>query len=365
MKISVPTSWNDKLIEGLNRINSRNDNIAEIYGALPTTPVGSARPSLSLPKVSIEEAKRHIKLAHDSGLSFNYLLNAPCIAGLEYGEYREEIMRYIDTIISELNPDILTITIPFLIEKVKRKYPSIKIKASTEARIDNVYSAKFYEELGVSRICLDSNINRNFAMLREIRNHVNCELEVIVNKSCLLKCPMRIYHGLLMGHFSQSIFERSNSYTFDFPSLKCTLKKLESPEEIIKSPWIRPEDCLTYEEIGISHFKISGRTKPTEWILRCAEAYSNGEYKGNLLDLLDAPGPFKKEGQVYALPFFIRNVDLNGFLDFFRDSKCNGLCNKCNYCKKAAERVIKITSSDELKERQLTIRNLIFQCLKL
>jgi len=66
------------------------------------------------------------------------------------------------------------------------------------------------------------------------------------------------------------------------------------PEEIIKSPWIRLEDCSAYENIGISHFKIFGRTKPTEWIFRCAEAYSNREYKGNLLDLLDAPRPFKK-----------------------------------------------------------------------
>ena len=29
------------------------------------------------------------------------------------------------------------------------------------------------------------------------------------------------------------------------------------------------------------------------------------------------------------------------FLDYFRDNKCSGMCDKCNYCKRVSEIVIK------------------------
>lgn len=53
----------------------------------------------------------------------------------------------------------------------------------------------------------------------------------------------------------------------------------------LKMNFIRPEDLKLYNTIGINHFKITGRTGSTNYILKVAEAYADGYFNGNILEL--------------------------------------------------------------------------------
>jgi collagenase-like PrtC family protease len=61
------------------------------------------------------------------------------------------------------------------------------------------------------------------------------------------------------------------------------------PVELLKSPWIRPEDIPHYEAIGYDRFKITERFKRTPLLLENVRAYENRRYDGNLLDLFTLP----------------------------------------------------------------------------
>lgn len=360
MKLCVATSFEDEFLEGLDSLNDKygNDNskIYEVYGAFPLSVVGSARAATILPKIDEEGITRHIEKAHSYGIDFNFLLNASCLGNREYTrEGVEEINNLLDTI-SDMGTDTVTIAIPYLIEKVKKRKPHLKINASTICYIDSPGRAQAYEEIGVDRITLDIDVNRNFELLQKIRDTVDIDLEVLANNSCLLKCPYKYYHYNLSGHGSQKTEDddRGKAY-MQYPVMKCTLAKLLNHKEIIKSPWIRPEDAHYYTNLGIDMIKISGRQMPTGWLLEVAEAYLSGKFNGNLLKLLEKGAQryfqrnplFEVPERLNSLEISIDNRSLDGFIDFFREHSppCNGGCGSCNYCGEIAERVIFINDT--------------------
>jgi collagenase-like PrtC family protease len=113
--------------------------------------------------------------------------------------------------------------------------------------------------------------------------------------------------------------------------------KAARPADLIKAPWIRPEDLSRYEDVGIQHFKIAGREQETPWILRAVAAYSARSYQGDLNDLVpgfDALDPF---GQ---FPLRVKNALLEGFIEFFDKKDCRLGCGGCTYCDEWAQRAI-------------------------
>jgi hypothetical protein len=99
--------------------------------------------------------------------------------------------------------------------------------------------------------------------------------------------------------------------------------------ELLKASWIRPEDLSRYEKLGFSNFKVAGREKGAEWILRAVAAYSDRKYEGLLNDLIigfDGMEPFGK------FPVALDNSRLNGFIDFFQKKDCRQGCDHCPHC---------------------------------
>jgi len=346
MKLSVATSWNDKL---LHELAERNIKVYEIYGSLAAGLIGSGRERQALPQVEVSQAKKHIALAHDYGIRFNYALNAPCLGNLEQTrEGRRQIQEHLELIIEELGVDSVIVTQPWLIELIHREFPEIEIAASVIIHIESVQMAKFYEELGVTRLNLSVMANRNFELIKSIVNSVNCEVELLVNETCLYRCPFRLYHYNSMGHTSQQEMEITQ-----YCLLRCTRKKLGDPAELIKARWIRPEDIEKYEALGIDFFKLEGREYPTSWILRSIESYSQRKYPGNLADIiafyflptdkLDT----RTDKAVLPPSIYIDNEKLDGFLTFFEKNgdRCDKLCHNCSYCSEIAQKVVTIDST--------------------
>jgi collagenase-like PrtC family protease len=355
MQLLVPTNWDPDLILPLSKLEAD----VQLYGVLPTSMIGSGGSGPDNVRMVANEVEEYIEHAKSAGLKFDYLLNAPSMSNMEWDENtHQELLIHLNWITS-IGADSVTVTIPYLVELAKRQFPGLKVRVSTIAHVNSVARAKLFESLGADSITLDINVNRDFTLLKAIRNAVSCELTVLTNNLCLYQCPYEYYHHDGMGHASQN-YNPLRGYYVDYCVLRCTLDRLRDLSQIIKCRWARPEDIHLYEEIGMDVFKISGRSMPTERILRAATAYSSRHYQGNLYDILNVITPKAgfvnsvspgEQSNVIGLPprFHIDNQALEGFMDFFRKQNCPSGCGHCDYCQRIADRVIQF-DNDEVEE---------------
>jgi collagenase-like PrtC family protease len=297
-------------------------------------------------------------------MEFSYLLNAPCLGNLQYS--RKGYGQIIDLLewVDHSGADSVVIGIPYLVDLVRKRFPRLKIKVSTTARVNTVRKAQQFEDMGVEEIIIDEHINREFKTLEAIRKTVKCNLEILVNNICLWQCPYNYEHVNHDGHASREGEEEDNCY-LQYPGYLCLYRKLMEPVELLKSPWIRPEDVHHYEDMGYKHFKITERFKRTPLLIEHVKAYENRRYDGNLLDLFTLPrkGAFTP----LHLEYFIKpehvnimkvselekvfdlevrqliqmdNRKLDGFIEHFKKMDCNQTsCSQCLYCEQVFEKV--------------------------
>jgi len=352
MKLLVPTNWDPDLILPLGKLEAD----VQIYGVLPTSMIGSGGTGPDNVRMMANQVEEYIEQAHSAGLKFDYLLNAPSMGNMEWDEKTHRQLLIHLNWIASIGADSVTVTIPYLVELIKRQFPQLQVRVSTIAHVNSVARAKLFESLGADSITLDININRSFGALKAIRNTVGCELTVLMNNLCLYQCPYEYYHHDGLGHASQNYNPLRGSYV-DYCVLRCTLDRLRDVSQVVKCRWVRPEDIHIYEDIGIDMFKISSRAMPTEKILRAAKAYSSRHYQGNLYDILNVVGP-KAGFASSALPgeqgngigspprYYIDNQALEGFMDFFRKQDCSSGCDHCGYCQRIADKAIQFDSDE-------------------
>jgi collagenase-like PrtC family protease len=352
MHLLVPANWDRELISPL----SRSTADIEIYGVLPTSTMGSGGSGPNIPQLTLDQASEFIKLAQSAGLTFNYLLNAPCMNNMEWHEAtHRELLEHIDWI-CDIGVERITVAIPYLLELVKRQFPHLKVEVSTISHVNSVARAKFFESLGADAIMLDANINRDFKLLKAIRGAVECELGVLTNSSCLYQCPYEYYHNNTLGHASQN-HNQLNGFYMDYCVLHCSLSNFSDTSQFIKARWIRPEDVPIYQDLGIDFFKVGGRAMSTEWIINATEAYSSLKYPGNLHDILNNFSPKTRSTEsglsytqitTIASPprVYIDNQALDGFIDFFKKQDCLSECNRCRYCQDVADKVVKLDQAE-------------------
>ncbi len=366
MKFSVPHNWQAELLPGLERFK-----VAELYSKLASDFVGGGRASYILPHVSKSKAAMYITEARRSGAKFNYLLNATCMGNREWTiKGQRSIVALLDWLM-DIGVDGVTVSIPYLLELIKRRYPKLKVCVSTQAGVDSIRRAKYWEGLGADRITLaEISVNRNFPLLRQLRRAVKCELQLIANLDCLSHCPFWIYHSVLNSHGSQDDY-LSYSFLIDYCTIACNYIRLMDPVEFIRAGWIRPEDVHYYEAVGIDSIKLVNRAMTTQAILSVVDAYTKGYYEGNLLDLFSRPSKniiFQRANIFHKFKYFfypfriniftllkarslldetrvyIDNKALGGFIEHFLNENCIGKsCEDCKYCADIAERAIRIT----------------------
>lgn len=342
MNLRLAFNWDKKLLDNLDSLP-----VKSLFGILPSDVVGGGRPTAALRNTTKEDAELLIKKIRERGISFNYLMNAVCLDNKEYTkEWISEFIVHLDWLES-CGVDSLTISVPYLIQFVKKQYPGFKICTSIFDRINTVERAKYFEELGIDDIVIDPNINRELSLIRKIRKSLKTELTMYVNGHCLYQCPYAFYHAELLAHSSQSWHPSKGFYT-EYCWYSCMKKRLEDPAKFIRSIWVRPEDLWMYEDLGIDNFKVGDRTAQTSYILKTVRAYAERRLDGNLMDLFNIPIPLIKYtiGQ-YMKPNFnpelpyIDNRALDGFLDFFKEKSCSQSdCNECRYCDKIAEKAV-------------------------
>ncbi len=366
MKLSVATNFQGDLIPRIARI--KRNSIIELYGKLSSDFVGGGRGSYLLPGVTKGKVERYVEEAHQNGIKFNYLLNAACLDNKEFTMQGQKKLRQLLDWLVDIKVDLVTVAIPYLLEFIKMRHPQLKVCISLYAGVDTIEKLKYWENLGADIIILSPNINRKIRLLKDIVKCKKCEIELIANFACLYDCPYRFYHSVFQSHASQG-GHVLHGFAIDYCILSCSYARINNPTEIIRSPWIRPEDIDYYKDIGIDRFKLIDRTKSAEKTLSIVNAYTNKYYEGNLVDLLPnfhAIGqakvslfhkikfffhPFsvnifrlkRMKGLLSEFKFYIDNRKLDGFLKHFIDKDCSLVtCQDCGYCEKIAKEIVMI-----------------------
>ena len=355
MELVLGTNFDDGLVDRVGGLP-----VTTFFGGFPVTRIGAGRPPYILPPVSRERFRHHVEGIHRSGRKFFATLNSN---DLGLSEYRRG---YLDGFLADvaelldLGVDGLVVALPVLVDAVHRAYPEVPISVSSFARIRSIAQAEYFLRLGADTVILEE-ANRDFPLIRGLVDR-GATVEILTNQTCIRECPFRGHHLNTSSLCSQPGGER---LWFEFPILECGLEIVRDPRKLISSIWVRPEDLELYEEYGVHRFKISGRNRPTEWLVRAAEAYSSRHYAGNLLDILsfvqvkgpaNALGELARRGAAEEVvgPLSeafepLKNIVLDnsafptGFLRHIAATDCNHRsCSECRYCPSVADRVMTI-----------------------
>ena len=350
--------------------------VDEVYGKFPADGVSGGRPRYLATPLSESDLRQYILRLDRHGMAFNYLLNGACFGNREWTRAWQKRVTALLEKLGDLGVRRLTVSTPFLLELVKRRFPGFKVKVGIYAQVDTPRRARFWEDLGADALTLESfSINRDFRRLAEIRRSVRCDLQLIANHVCLPNCPMQAYHQNGFAHASDD----AGPLFIDYCLLRCSRSRLADPSLFIKAAWIRPEDLAAYEALGYTTFKLLERGIPSAELLRRVKAYAERRFTGNLADLLLSYGfkdPIRKEslwalrhfwkprqasprrlkplldlarlqGMLAPLPESPIRVDAQripgDFLDGFRDRDCAALdCRTCGYCERIAAQAVSI-----------------------
>ncbi len=400
MRLSVATNFDPALVDGL-----RGYPVVELYGKLREDPVGGGRAPYQLRPVGRRRLARHVAHARAAGIGFNYLLNASCLGNREITRKgQREIERLLDWICG-IGVTSVTVASPYLLRLVKTRYPGLSVRISVFSGVDRVRKAQMWEDLGADCIVLDSLlVNREFRALEAIRKSVRCDLELLVNNSCLSSCALSPSHMNALAHAGQT-GHANRGFFIDWCFLRCSETKLRDPVNHLRSDWIRPEDLGAYEEMGYDRFKITERDLPTELLRLRVKAYSERRYDGNLLDLVQpfalsgvrADDRYYRRGPGWYLrflfrpllvnparmallkrladlrhltrpvegtpPVYVDNRALDGFLARFREAGCaDQECEACRWCHSFAERAVRVDAAS--REAVLAAYRDLFRALE-
>lgn len=373
-KFSLAANYDPELVPALVKYP-----VDEVYGKLPADGISSGRPRYLATPLSMVDLARYVTLLERHGIAFNYLLNGACFGNREWTRGWQKRLTALLNHLGEMGVRRLTISTPFLLELVKRRFPEFKVRVGIYAQVDTPRRARFWEALGADAITLESfSINRNFKRLAAIRRAVNCDLQLIANHVCLPNCPLQSYHQNGFAHASGD----TGTLFIDYCFLHCTRQRLCDPSQFVKAAWIQPKDLPAYEALGYTTFKLLERGIPSEELLHRVRAYSERRFDGNLADLFLSYGFKQKirketfwamrhfwkpwqarsrrlkplfdlarmQGMLWPLHENPIRVDSSkipdDFIANFRTRDCTEThCGTCGYCEKVAAGAVSISAT--------------------
>ncbi len=334
---TVPADFKVSTLDNISLNNSQYEiPVAESYGSLRNSLIGSGRKYFELPEVTTDGLRAYIRKCNDTGITFNYTLNLACFSNNEFTQKgKEELIDSIGKLV-DCGVSQFTVAMPSIIELLDAYFSNIKITLSVITGVDSLSKMKAFSRLkNINSIYIHEKIYRQLNLLKGITHiaHDNgIKVGVIVNSFCLSDCPYRCYHYNFGAHATAG----SEYIIPEYYGSRCALMKIADKRNVLTAPWIRPDDIDRYIDCGVDKFKISGREMHTNGadIERVVQTYNSRKYDGNLADL------FMCFTQcAYSEIFNIKNdKNLDNYLSRVLGGviSCNvGGCSDCMQCKEA------------------------------
>ncbi|THB79406.1 MAG: hypothetical protein D3926_10835 [Desulfobacteraceae bacterium] len=339
MKISVPFLTDPAYIQFLNR---HRDRIRSVYFPLSTGPVIDARARFETMDIQSLCQQLH---AVDIGSKY-LLLNSRFIPPDRYRDSRflTGVMASVEFLLDQGCVSGFVFTDAYLLRAIASENRDIacalEAVPGANCMIDDAQKAftilELIESWGFrlpSKIVLDRSLNRRMDRLAQtvqsIRScYTGVEIELLVNEGCLWYCPYKMTHDAHIALCNTGMVKNTTQRLNR--ELGCIRHFLAHPEDILKSPFIRPEDMSRYDDVADS-LKICGRTLGPRFLKQCIASYAAGEFSGNLLELMDAT-------HWMAEHFYIDNPGLTDQF-FDRITSCTKQCKDCTICSQTFDTV--------------------------
>lgn len=346
----VPADFNlDSLAKFINSNDKYELKVAELYGSLKTSKLGSGRKHSDLPATSFNDFENYVNECKKNNIEFNYTLNSNCCSNKEFTiKGKKQIITDIEKLVG-IGINKFTIALPSLISIMASEFPSIEVTLSIICGVDSPSKMRFYCQYdNIKNIYISESVYRNTKLLKElidIAHENNKDVGILVNSFCLPDCPLRNYHYSFGAHAVPG-----TNYTVpEYYASICALMKINDKKNVLNAPWIRPNNLMSYIDLGIDRLKISGR----ERILKSADfhkvvqVYNSQHYDGNLIELFMCFSEC-----AHSEIFNMQNDDkLDSYINSILNGKhrCNfNNCKNCTFCKHALES-IKINESASVK----------------
>jgi hypothetical protein len=323
-------------------------HVPEVYFAWPghasgRSPIGVGADGCVDPEAQ-ERFEADLIALREMGVRLDVLFNANCYGGAAQSLALErEVGRVLERLLCLSGGEaVATTTSPAIAHKIKKRFPSVRTRASVNMRIGTVAGMQYLAEL-FDGFHVQREHNRNLAYLRELRTWADAhgkELHLLANSGCLWHCSGQTFHDNLVAHETE-VSQCDNLP--DFMPYTCwnyLRDKVHWPS-ILQATWIRPEDLHHYDGLfGVVKLATRLHERPHA-VLR---AYATRKFAGNLLDLFE-PG--------YSPAFAPYAIDNERFpSDWFeRTSTCDRCCDRCGYCRAVLHQVLVDTSHDERRRR--------------
>ena len=278
-----------------------------------------------------EEIQEVHYILKEREVALNLLLDNACWGGKNFmTSYQKKLEKLLALAAEE--HITLVIMEPTLIHHIAVHYPEINfiITASSSHGLFDFhlrcrYHEKYFNQNGnLKRISIPSDLNRDFAAIREIRNACECEVAVKVNEGDIFCSPFKLSEETSLSHINPY---RDYEYYRTVKETFLTLRKelfLKDPWRVIASPWVRPEDLGYYEALGIDCFIIMVGEGSN--ISDLVGAYGNRKYEGNIISLIEEGDKFEKD-------IFLDSRWFDGFIDELEAGKgCIRDCERCRIC---------------------------------
>lgn len=329
LEFSVPYNGDQRTLNAVLAMQGRNGNrIREVYLSAPQAIAGSGR---VINETTEEEFMLVVDKVHEAGVRVDITMNSTC-GGAEW--YEEESLArevgFIRRMHEDYGVEAVTLANPILIQRAREACPDMEISASVLADIDCFSRAQAYAKAGANTVTVDTSINKDLKLLRDIAQRLGMEIKLMVNEGCLNKCPYRKFHMNYISHKSKDVESEGKDFSF-----ACGDIIKDDPSQVFKSNWVRPEDLVHYDKVT-HFFKIVGRDMLPSKVLRCTRAYMDESYEGNLFDLLCSSVGFY--GVEYSA--HVDNKALGATSHFKRTSTCNRRCHDCSYCSDLADQLL-------------------------
>lgn len=279
LEFSMPYNDDELTFVSTLALQGRGGNvIREMYLNAPQEIAGSGRVGCKM------DEKRFLGVVnriHAAGIGVDITMNSTCGGAEWYGkEVTSRTVDFVRRMHEDHGVEAVTLANPFHISAVREACPEIEISASVLADIDCFSRAEVFAHAGANTITVDTSINRDLKLLEHMVSALGVEVKLMVNEGCLNKCPYRKFHMNYISHVSCDSDMESGDFSFACGDL------VENDMSLIfKSNWVRPEELRKYEKVT-RFFKVVGRDMLMSKVLRCAKAYMDESYDGNLLDIL-------------------------------------------------------------------------------
>ena len=311
-------------------------HVSELYFA-PGNEPGARSPAAMASGLDEDEAW-HILMedlaeTRNMGIRLNLLFNANCLGGECIGlPLQNRLLHITEKIMETVCLDSVTTASWFIAETLKEHFPQLEIRASVNMKLGSLEALNYAAEL-FDGFCIQRDINYHIDTLREIVRWAEINRKnicLLANSGCLRNCAAQIFHDNLVAHLKDLNQEECCMTKDPVFCRRFYADPRHRREYLAHSTFIRPEDVFHYEGL-IPFMKLATRTHSNPRLV--LEAYTSGQFGGNLFDLTE-PGH-----GIFFRGFILDNTRIPS--DYWETrTRCRENCMECGFCRKVLEKTL-------------------------